>query len=241
MKLFELFEPEFKDTKKTVDYDRKKLSNKAYKDPSKDELGKGLYSRVRTDPHDPHMAIKSEKGAYDVFKMDYNAYYAWVKAISPYMKSNPYLPRVYVIDDRTDASGSKNPRYKMEKLYSPDEVNLKVLLALAEKLYDEQTMRDIRIEAKQVYDQYYDGQYGTDEIAKNKFKLYFWREYIANSYKLWELGDESDDENLKQALAIVKSLITGPDAQHSEDMHDGNFMIRITPHGPQLVFTDPIA
>lgn len=237
MRLFELFEPEFKDTKKTVNYDRRTLAKKGYDSPPSDnELGRGLYSVVKHDPSDNHMVVKSEKGAYASEFMDRNAYYAWVKTIAPYMKSNPYLPRVYVVDDRTDARGSKNPRYKMEKLYSPTELSMDALLGMAEKMQGDGAVDEDA--ALNVYNTYYHGEFETEEIAFEKFKLWFWKEHVVNLDFLHQA--RKHDDNLQQAFDLVKSLVSTSD-HFTTDMHSGNFMVRLTPYGPQLVFTDPIA
>ncbi|KAI9549464.1 hypothetical protein GHT06_001864 [Daphnia sinensis] len=130
--------------------------------------------------------------------MDRNAYYAWVKTIAPYMKSNPYLPRVYVVDDRTDARGSKNPRYKMEKLYSPSELSMDALLGMAEKIQGDGAVdEDV---ALSVYNTYYHGEFETEEIAFEKFKLWFWKEHVVNLDFLHKAAHH--DDNLKQAFDL---------------------------------------
>ncbi|KAI9549465.1 hypothetical protein GHT06_001865 [Daphnia sinensis] len=127
--LKEQIEPKFKDTQKTVNY----ANRQPRKGIAVDRLGVGMFSDVQVDPRDPHMAVKTDS-AYDEDYFYENAYYAWVQAIAPYMKSNPYLPRVYVVDDRTDPMGTTKPRYKMEKLHPFEDLSIDALMGMYENM-----------------------------------------------------------------------------------------------------------
>jgi hypothetical protein len=134
----------------------------------------------------------------------------------------------------------------MEKLYAPNTemINSDMLMGMAEQLGVNKTRLDKILGEVREWIQYVEKDYGTpmpEEKQDKELKRQFWGEIIR------ALGRNDFDfrnDELQQALALVDDIVTTWDDDNGriwEDMHSGNFMIRITNVGPQLVFTDPIA
>ena len=55
---------------------------------------------------------------------------------------------------------------------------------------------------------------------------------------------KSTNPQIKQAIqltdAIINRLKNDPERPAAGDLHVDNIMIRLTPHGPQLVIVDPV-
>lgn len=223
MRLREIFDTKFRDTKFPAMHDTVNFT------PDKIGQKHGYYSQVKSTPNNPHEVYKSTKRSF-LYNLPIDqpnetivdAYYDWVKAIAPYAKSNPYLPRVYVVDDKTDVTGKIKPRYQMEKLVDYHEVPLNVLYALY---------------YKEVYEA---SRYVIDEIEDNVSPENF--DGVITNLWLTIINDvrknSTNNSKIQQALDIIKDLCDTK--EYERDMHMGNFMIRLTSIGPQIVFTDPI-
>lgn len=235
----EWFEPEFKNTKKTVAHDRMSLAKKAEKHKS------GSYGYVTDTPNDPGTVTKTQfdsdagstMSAYGKMDKPIDLYYVWVKMCSAdsNMAKNPYLPRVYVVDDREDINGQRMPRYKMEKLYSlsDESINSEMLITIARKIaISEDIIEDYTNNAIQYAE---DEGYDPGSIIKSQMiKLII--KHVHGIY----YGDVSQYGNISRAINMVYKIKKGF-VEANLDMRKSNFMIRLTSVGPQLVFTDPIA
>jgi hypothetical protein len=256
----ELFEPQFKNTKKTVSHDFHALRNKSMSGDAK----AGSFGYVVDTPNDPGTVTKtafddeldSDESAYEQNNTVVDAYYLWVKACAKYqhMTKNPYLPRVFSVDDREDAQGTRSPRYQIEKLYHPTHasINSEMLKVIAERTgildhaiehLSRESARYVRVE----YDVKSGPEY--DEFFEKRFKRMIWENIVTKI----NLTNVFEDVMLSLAVDTVDALVRNWQAWCEEkdddydqkriwrDTHSGNFMIRITSVGPQLVFTDPIA
>jgi hypothetical protein len=246
----ELFEPVFKNTKKNVSHDLKALKAKA----NKPGVKSGAFGYVVDTPNDPGTVTKTafddDAGSqYSKFKDNQvvDAYYIWVKlcARNNQMAQNPFLPRVYVVDEREDENGQRIPRYQMEKLYPPniEMINSDMLMSIAEQVGVPQNEID-----KKLSDPFLLGWLATKEkdeyeIQKDKeFKKILWNLIIKTvSYEYFDKNNKELNQAYTMVNYITSSWRTRFESEIWEDMHSGNFMIRITNVGPQLVFTDPIA
>lgn len=204
MKLSEIIDTEFINV--PDDTDTKSLK----------KLGTGVHASVVND-EDPFMVRKSQLRTKD----DPDAYYHWVKAIAPYISSNPYLPRVYVVNDNKSDWGM-TPTYKMEKLVDYTQVPLDVLISLYYK--EVPNPSDVYIDDLVSYT-------ATEPLEKEKM---LWKK-ITQAV----LHPGQENKHIDQAINIVYMLIN-KNLGHF-DLHPGNFMIRMGKFGPQLVITDPIA
>jgi hypothetical protein len=162
------------------------------------------------------------------------------------MAENTFLPRVYVVDEREDDTGQRVPRYQMEKLYPPtiEMINSDMLMGMAEQLGVDKVRLDFKLGEFRGWVNDHEKYYGTpmpEEKQDKELKRAIWGEIIR---ALGRNEFEFVNKELQQALALVDNIVTtwdDNDGRIWEDMHSGNFMIRITNVGPQLVFTDPIA
>lgn len=232
MKLHEIVDTEFRDT---ASPDTRNTPSK-FKDTKL--VGAGYYSTAHQPRNNPYEIHKASRRSfkYDANSLtptddDVDPYYDWVKAIAPYAKSNPYLPRVYVANNNKDKTGALKPEYEMEKLFDYKTVPINVLYNLlynesldydAEELYVNDLKRLIK-----------SGNYSAEEIHElGARKIWFrtLRYMIANVRK---------DPQIQEALDIIDKLVA--ERGYRKDLHSGNFMIRSTSIGPQIVITDPIA
>ena len=229
----ELVNPELRNTKKTVPHD---LHNVVLR--GRDEEKRGMYGSVKDTPNDPATVTKTIYNTEmspdaidsDAFDGDYNvdAYYLWVKACaqSGMMGSNPFIPRVYVIDDRQDSRGVLLPRYRIEKLIpirnERGEINVSVQVLAAW--------------LNQLAPDYVESHHLEQFIDDNDERT-LWAKI---QYLLRTDTGSLVDEQAIDAVALIDELLSWDD-EIGNDMHTGNFMYRLTSVGPQLVITDPIA
>ena len=227
MKLHEIVDTQFRDTPVDVDVDDDSNSNN-------DLIGAGYYSRVhqpRDNPHEVHKTTKArfkyDTGATVPIDDSVDPYYDWVKAIAPYAKSNPYLPRVYVADSKSlRRTGELKPHYQLEKLFDHKAISSSVLYVLYYKEMANHDKADAYIETMEK-------QIDNNLISPEHAMSDLWLQII----KCIKYNVRKDPQ-IQQALDIVTQLIV--DRGYADDMHSGNFMIRLTSIGPQIVITDPL-
>lgn len=174
----------------------------------RDEPNRGVYSKGRSNFQDPFMFTKISTRPV---KLENDAYYNYVQAIKPYISSNPYLPRVYVIKTDIDSEGRAIPKYQMEKLFNltdfDDEEELK---PIGEKIF-------------------------TNPPSNIIDTLKSIRRALENG-----IYAGIKDKKLIQALQIIKQVHDSSDYKFYYDLHDGNFLFRKGPYGIQLVISDPL-
>lgn len=173
----------------------------------------GAYGMATPDPNDPFMYRKKLR---QPSILNNDAYYQYIKACMPYMDSNPFFPKVYNVKIKKDPKGLTKPMYDMEKLIPMED-------AYAEIGYDE-----------------------LDEIFRNKYLIHPESEHrsmirIINSATSQNDTSDIKDEHLIQAINLIRKVYESNPKIFDLDMHSGNFMVRNTSTGPQLVITDPIA
>jgi hypothetical protein len=181
--------------------------------PLGQHINDGMESDVFEHSQDPAMVVKVERKPTQPAS---NGYYQYVRAIQPLMSSNPYLPRIYIADSLKTRPGTRFA-YTMERLYDAGNavphVHENMFISFVNRTFvDPPEMPTNR------------GSYGiwatlTKELAG-----------IAKSRNYSNLRDSK----LSQALQLIGKL------NRSMDLHSGNFMIRYTSVGPQLVITDPV-
>jgi len=215
----------------------------------------GSFGYVVDTPNDPGTVTKTafdsdahHAGSKYKFDKVIDAYYIWIRMCAKHsrMAQNPFLPRVYVVDEREDDTGQRVPRYQMEKMYAPNTemINSDMLMGMAEQLGVSKDRLDnalVEVRSDILNHEQYFGTPMPEERKEKEMKREIWGEIIR---ALGRNQFEFVNKELQQALALVEHIIsTWPQESGRiwEDMHSGNFMIRITNVGPQLVFTDPIA
>lgn len=193
----------------------------------------GMYGYATDDPDDPHMI---NKHLYSPSSLDNDSYYQYIKAIKPYIGSNPYFPRVYIIGYETDPAGRVKPSYKMEKLIHGDLVD--------GSYYDNANLsdeeRELRLQPaadtmipgaiRAMSQKIFGPEYGDDRWS-----------YLVNMIEVAAHGGYPRivDKKCLQAIDLIKQ-VKDSNKNFFHDLHEGNMMVRLSSSGPQLVFTDPL-
>ncbi|CAB4133542.1 hypothetical protein UFOVP257_264 [uncultured Caudovirales phage] len=198
-------------------------------------LGAGAVAKVYPHETDPHMVVKKEKSHKDKRSLDRfgihsrnDGFAYYVDAASPYMQSNPYLPRVYIKNTRQAKNGIVSYTYVIERLvdrFDSNSVTPELIDAIAEKILVDPyfVVRATKFEKWSKLTDYIDQAIRTNNYSTIKDK------------KLIEAGNI-----VHEAISKFKNDWPQSDATIRIDLHSGNFMIRMTPVGPQLVITDPL-
>jgi hypothetical protein len=216
MKLFELINTQTKTTNNKSEFELDKMM--AFRDENTADPKSGAYAYGSVNKKDPHMFNKK---TYMPTDLDNDGYYQYVKAIEKHIGSNPYFPRIYVIELKKDPKGKIIPNYDIEALSNGDDFSFESLLSLAKRMYkDFPTMTEE-----------HDGG-----ILGLRRKM---AEYMRDSVRANDFSAIRDN-NLKGALMLVAKIIKSNE-NFMCDLHKDNIMFRGTPNGPQLVITDPIS
>ena len=224
MRLNELIDTEFKTTELPTKFNTQKLLKQKEKGEKDPEVKKrsGAYAKVDVDPDEPFTAKK--KYHVPMKDVEDDGYYVYIKTIADrgLAKSNPYFPRVYNVDIEKDKTGKVRPEFKMETLISSSELDAAALYGMGDRMFENfEYMLPVKDpDEKQLRHAIAHGiiqilKYGSFERVK--------------------------DPKLMQALSMIRNIVLDGDTKYGIDMHPDNYMIRPTPHGPQLVLTDPIS
>lgn len=169
--------------------------------------------------NDPHMFGKSSRHPMN---KDEDGYYQYIKAVEPYIDSNPYLPRVYSIrSTKTPDSPSERMHYRLEKLFTFRDVAFdqsEQLKAMMMRVLSKDTNFN-----DTVYNLWH---YKLIPAIKSAI--------LTNDYSAFR------DSKLIHALKLIAKVLD----KHPNillDMKFDNVMLRNTPHGLQLVISDPVA
>jgi len=215
MKINEIIEPIHVERPISKPYNIEKMGQRQ----KIDTTNGGAYARGTPDPLDTHMYRKKIRMPSNL-KND--AYYQYIKACSPFMKSNPYFPRVYEVVFKRYSNGLVKPAYNMEKLMTISEANSEIenlVEIIAEKIYTEKALAYHRLGELLLWNI-------SSDIEKG----------IESSINMYEIFS---DEKLIQAIQLIQEVYNSNSA-FSTDVHAGNIMIRLGPTGIQLVLTDPL-
>jgi hypothetical protein len=75
-----------------------------------------------------------DKHSYDAITEKNDVYRAYVKAITPLMGNNPYVPRIYVINQTSGTDSKVLMSYKMETLHEEDTLDNDVKIEMVRKI-----------------------------------------------------------------------------------------------------------
>jgi len=176
-------------------------------------IGDGVEAVVFEHSSDPALIVKVERKPTDPTS---NAYYQYVRAIQPLMSNNPYLPRIYVADSFKTSKGIRFA-YTMERLYDAYEavphIHPDLFASFANRIF----ITPI-------------------DLPTDHHSYSIWTELVKVLSQAVRRGDYSNirDRKLVQAFQLIVRL------NHTIYLHSGNFMIRYTNVGPQMVVTDPV-
>jgi len=191
---------------------------------SKDKRMQGAYGSVRLHKRDPHLVRKRSIKPRGNLMSD--GYYAFISDLIEFYKRhgpNPYLPRIYNIHHVEDSEGEKIYTADIERLFELDTLTKKDIESIFYRMF---------------------GQEYEDKGADDDFEMASMMEAVItalrnavelNEYTFGKL--QISDEQLIKALRFIRNVA---EEGYWIDVRLPNIMVRRTPHGPQLVLTDPI-
>jgi hypothetical protein len=214
-------------------------------------LGSGAYAGVQ-QTQDPFTVRKKNTSAFDRSRPD--AYMAYVHTIRKLMAQNPFFPRVYNIRVQKH-NKLQRPSYDTERLYSYQDLDYETLAGLTLRYFPELeaavsgsqnphttwailTM-DVEQLAKTIWNQLRARHFSKIPIA-DLTDLTKMQDMIPGFVEAMQQTFSDRDPQLIEALTVIVCVASANPNTYGLDMHTGNSMIRFTPAGPQLVFTDPL-
>lgn len=184
-------------------------------------VGSGSHAEVGVHKNRPYDATKVSVPKSG--RLDGDGFYNFIKELAKddSMASNPYFPRVYNLNAYTnDESDSFVAR--MEKLIPMSDLNVKQVDAILRRIVD-RDVEDSFPEIKQM----------GDEERKNHLI-----QQVLNMIRGRRTHAVPKDTHFNQALDKINML--KQDHRGHIDWSVDNMMARRTPHGAQLVFSDPL-
>lgn len=229
MRLFELIQPKTDVVDLDEPHDQEQLGKEWMDRVNNSKNTQGVDAYGQEDEEDPHMYDKINHFPSD---LENDPYYQYVQAIKPYIGSNPFLPRIYVVKLERDPSGKVKPKYKMEKLTNGSELEIESLVALANRLFNQKFTHNT-------------GNKSTDVKDAEQFRTYASQILDSSVYENPHSGGDYidttiKDKRLRQAMNIIKNVWESNNG-FGTDLHSENIMFRTTAQGPQLVITDPLS
>lgn len=174
-----------------------------------------------------------------------NAQYQFFKQvyeINPGVLNNPYLPLIYNIKIERDSSGQQRPIYTMRSLISHERIPVIGLFMVYRRLFESDT--DPSDSDQQQY-KWINGllqDYLEDKNLDSEYELRF-----TCLQEIWQMivfifdgRKSSRDQNLMEAIDLIRSIIDQNPDSFSHDLEMDNFMFAAMGSTYQLVITDPI-
>jgi len=194
----------------------------------------GRFSTVKPGS-DPHTVKKSSK----VPGMDtIDGYWTFIDYVIKYkLWENPHFPRVYSIKKIKDSTGDLMFRGEIEKLEPLKELNLKEIEHLFERIFGQDGLPTLMqntagLDSSELKKAYID-RFAKDieQISKGITKLKIVDDSFKKAIKILQMIRKKEKQAGKKSIRGGRGLIY--------DIHSENIMVRRTPYGLQLVFTDP--
>lgn len=177
-------------------------------------IGKGARASVFKHPKDPSKVVKYVQIYDDNPRND-----AYVQYVDLAMKNrdNPFFPRIYKAKmvrhaNRESAYTLVLTMEKLQPLANLDDINDKLEFSTS------QLIKRLGIPISNPVSGVYDLDYWLNDASNRN-----------------NLKRETKNPQLKQALELMEPFWR----VHMNDLHNENFMVRLTKSGPQLVFVDP--
>lgn len=180
----------------------------------------GWYSRAVPHPQDPHTFIKSTKLTSHLHDDAFHKYMEMVVGLHKRGIDNPYFPAVYEMKITRDPAGNTRPQYHLQALQQHTDYDVEALRGMAERMFKDPELI--------VTD-----QDGVNSAWGNICRVL---KYAVEDQNFKHLKDP----DLIRALKYIQALMQ-KNKGWDLDMHSGNFLIRGTSTGPQLVITDPVS
>ena len=179
------------------------------------KLGSGAQATAHPHPNDPTKIVKYVK--VDTRDPARDSHVQYINMVSKH-RNNPFFPRIYnaktLHHEDADEITLVVVMEKLHPVASAWETDEKLEYSVS------QMMRRLGIKV--------------DEPISNPFAL---DSFMSNQGNRKQLRDSTDNPQFKEALELMEPFFR----KHGTDLHNENFMVRLTGHGPQLVFADPIS
>ncbi len=186
------------------------------RDPNVYHLGTGSFASVYTHKDQPHDVRKLSRRQGS---NRYDGFWTYIIALSHHSDNgNPYFPRFRSITNYVDPKqGSYS--VQVERLDHIDSISKREAMALMERMFGDNT------------------GYLLKDMKPNGFRI---SNVIADMFRSEDAPARRliVDEDLRKAIEFIKMQESG---RVFLDVHSDNMMIRNTPYGKQLVFSDPLA
>lgn len=202
----------------------RQLNNRLQRGDNPDQLGSGLYANVYRRKSDPNTVTKVARAV--THKSSDDGYVGFIQHIID--MHNPYFPQVSELKEIVDRDGEfAGYVVRMEKLQTMHQLSDEEIDALMHKILGEEV--NFRTPGAVV-----GGFTVSKSVARDTPRLI--GAIIEDQYQNPN-SSVIKDPALLEALDMLRKL--AKKGQYSQDLHEGNMMIRRTPYGPQLVITDP--
>lgn len=204
---------------------------------------KGTFSWVEDD-EDPFLVRKKHlTPKHDPEETD--GFYVYLNKIKNKMAENPFFPRVYEVEKHYDSApgnewSKSRINSKVEKLFPLSQLTHAMQDILADQLFDVDTFISYLSSNAATRDLYGDSIADIKEYAEKRnltlnlgVFIVFLRKIKYYNENIW--APLIKNKKLKEALNLIL------DSKRIVDLHFDNIMFRRTPHGPQLVLSDPLS
>lgn len=174
-------------------------------------LASGIFSTVMADEEDPHMVKKvSSQPMGPDHHVKADGFNQYVRMLAQDdLMDNIHFPKVYKANTTTDKTGTHRNSFTIERLVDLQNISPEEFEGLAERCF----LRPV-----------VDAAAMADRISASCESAYERKMYIRM-------------DSLIEACEIMQRLDQASDFRL--DLHEGNLMVRRTPHGLQLVISDP--
>jgi hypothetical protein len=195
---------------------------------------------------DPHIWIKQSTNPIQLDKLSNDPTYHWIQNIKHHIPDNPYLPRTYITDLKTDDHGNIWPQYHIETLIHGTDYAEKATTQTQPNAVNKESLNAMASRMWRHPDWIKTAPY-TPTISAQSNTHIIWRKCCAMIRNIIETNNIPQAKNVRlkpdpllmQAIKLVQKTVN-ENPLWITDLHANNFMIRLTAHGPQLVINDPV-
>jgi hypothetical protein len=193
-------------------------------------LGAGYYSTVLSSDDNPHDVVKGSRGT----TKQKDGYEAFIRALAndPEMRDNIHMPRIRSAKVMSSTDGKKsNLLVRLERLHEIRHLSEREAYDILVRLIGRENARKYWLHAMDMP--------GGSKMRTN------WPWVLGEYLDAYSAEKETRteypilDAELLQAYKWASSI--AKKEGWVMDLHSGNWMIRRTPYGPQLVISDPFA
>lgn len=184
--------------------------------PKSDMLGSGIQGVAYKHPKQPNSVIKTA----EIENPDTDSYAEFIRLAMAH-QDNPFFPRIH------SAKIIKSPEPKPNR---PPNDSPYTLVVNMEKLQP-YLLSNVTDAAHEMFQ-----RLGVPEKVAQSDNPGALFNYLLSTSNRRELANKTPNPQFREALLALEPFIQEFDI----DMHGGNWMVRLTGHGPQIVILDPL-